>query len=244
MAELTSLIMPQIEARLNEFGMEILGNFQLSANDLVVLGDDMMSEKENERIGVMVAGSANMWQKFIATRQFDDGKPDPLNRWTGKVLDEIASEFGAKLKLPFERPFSPFQAWAMKAAQLTQSPLGILMHPRLGLWFGLCGVLFFQVNVKNQEVEKLIQQRQQTNDICQKCLRKPCLSACPVSAFGKNSLDVSDCFSHLDRVQNSQISPDCLQEGCGARSACPVGIENKYSNKQLRFHMRAYYKAD
>ena len=125
-------------------------------------------------------------------------------------------------------------------AVVETSPLGILIHPEYGLWFGLRGVLF--VNVENQQVEKLIQPPQVPAKLCQECTEKPCLSACPVNAFGDEGLNVKSCFSHLERVEKSAASPNCLEVGCAARAACPVANEHQYSRDQLQFHMHAYYR--
>ena len=162
------------------------------------------------------------------------------------MLGKIADQFDANLRLPFERPFLPFQSWAKRTGKVENSPLGILIHPEYGLWFGLRGVLFahdsnLEAHKMIQQLHKLIQQPQVQSKICLKCIEKPCLSACPVSAFGDDGLDVKSCFSHLERVEKSAASPNCLEVGCAARSACPVAIKHQYCRDQLQFHMNAYY---
>ncbi|MEO1066711.1 MAG: ferredoxin, partial [Pseudomonadota bacterium] len=59
---------------------------------------------------------------------------DALDRWTKHVLDPIADDVGARALYPSEKPYAPFQQWAMRAEGLKRSPLGILIHPKYGVW--------------------------------------------------------------------------------------------------------------
>lgn len=232
-------IVELLDKSLAEFGMDVLGAFRPEPDELDAL--DFSSSKDSDFVGVMVANfGQKMWPSFTASSHYNDGQSDPLNRWSSEVLGQVAKQFDGDLRLPFERPFLPFQNWAKRTGKVETSPLGILIHPEYGLWFGLRGVLF--VNVENQQVEKLIQPPQVPAKLCQECTEKPCLSACPVNAFGDEGLNVKSCFSHLERVEKSAASPNCLEVGCAARAACPVANEHQYSRDQLQFHMHAYYR--
>lgn len=226
-----------LNMRLGETGMEILGAFHLDRDEAL-----RFAGSEHEIIGLMIASCGqDMWQVFRASAQFGDRLPEPLDRWTKKVLEDIALESGAGLVLPFDRPYPPFQSWAKRASGICNSPLGVLIHPQYGLWFGLRGVLLVKVIVENQQLDKLIQQTKYIESPCDRCIEKPCLSSCPVNAFGDSSLNVKVCYSHLDEVTISKAEPDCLDDGCAARAACPVGVKHKYCAEQLRFHMKSYY---
>ncbi len=75
------------------------------------------------------------WDAFTTWRQGEvDDLPDPLDRWTRAVMMPIAEAIGADAILPVDRPYPPFQTWAMRAEALRASPLGILMHPVYGMW--------------------------------------------------------------------------------------------------------------
>lgn len=227
----------QLEESLQAFGMTVLGGFHLQADEVA-----QFTRLKGDVIGLMVAShGSHMWRCFQQSAFYKDGLSDPLDRWTKRVLEELAAETGAGLALPFDRPYPPFQTWARRATGMCHSPLGILIHREYGLWFGLRGVFLFEVKVENQDVNKLIQSPSSVENPCDKCLEKPCLSHCPVSAFDGGGLNVEVCFSHLKNIEDRGTRPDCLSKGCFARAACPVGIEYRYSDAQLQFHMNAYY---
>jgi hypothetical protein len=236
MREFTDSMIGTIDARLRHWGMEILGVFE------PMTGETSLADKPGDRlVGLMVASAGGgMWPIFKTSSQYLDGEPDPLDRWSAQVLRNTAEEFGAQLSMPFDRPFPPFQRWAMRATGLRQSKLGVLIHPRYGLWFGLRGVLYFEFGTGRQENQKLIQDENNRPNICEDCLDKPCLSACPVNAFGDWGFDVAACYSHLDLIKETASDPDCMKYGCTARGVCPVGLEHKYCDEQLQFHMAAF----
>ncbi len=210
--------------------MEVLGSF-------VPFSDEAGYEAGQNIVGIMIASCGqDTWRQFENSAEYLDGQADPMERWSARILDVVAVEHSAKLMLPFEQPYPPFQTWAKRAGQLHQSELGILIHPQYGLWFGLRGVMF--VDAQKLDIAGMAENDKQ--DICASCADKPCLEACPVSAFGNKTLQVDKCFTHL----KSKNVPDCMKEGCAARAACPVGNEYQYCSEQLLFHMRAYFKAD
>ena len=209
--------------------MEVLGSF-------VPLAGEVGYKADQKEVGIMIANCGqDMWRQFENSIEYLDGQADPMERWSARVLGLIAAEYSATLVLPFEQPYPPFQTWAKRAGQLHQSELGILIHPQYGLWFGLRGVMF----VDSSKLDRAGIAQNDGQDICVSCADKPCLDACPVAAFGKKTLQVDKCFTHL----KSNHDPDCMKEGCAARAACPVGNEYQYCSEQLLFHMRAYFKA-
>jgi Fe-S-cluster-containing hydrogenase component 2 len=82
----------------------------------------------------------------------------------------------------------------------------------------------------------LIQDAEKTSHPCGLCIRKPCLSACPVDAFSGDGYDVSACRTHL-ATGAGQL---CIDSGCKARLACPIGRDYVYGPEQMRFHMHAF----
>ena len=47
---------------------------------------------------------------------------------------------------------------------------------------------------------------------------------------------VDDCAAHLHQPQGVA----CMQGGCLARRACPVGVDNRYKPEHAAFHMAAF----
>jgi hypothetical protein len=176
---------------------------------------------------VLLVGNAGpaMWQAFAP---HIDGDPHPLDRWTRRVVDPIADEFGAHAVYPFGPGAPPFQRWALRAEPVRASPLGILIHPEYGLWHAYRAALLFQAKLA-------LPARDEGPSPCDSCAERPCLSACPVGAFSASGYDVAACASHLAGPEAT-----CTRLGCHARSACPIGVAWRYPDEQIRFHMAAF----
>jgi ferredoxin len=157
----------------------------------------------------------------------------PLDRWTRRVVSELAARFGARALFPFDGPpYWPFQPWAMRAEPVAVSPLGILIHPEYGLWHAYRGALLFEERIA------LPEPRPQPSP-CETCAARPCLHACPVEAFTGSTYRVEDCAAHISTPAGAL----CMEEGCRARDACPVGRSYRYPAAQIRFHMQAFRRA-
>lgn len=173
---------------------------------------------------------SGLWAAFSAARRYE---PNPLDAWTRRVTGPIATQFGARAVYPNDRPFHPFQQWAQRAEPVQPSPLGILIHPEHGLWHAYRAALLFPFVVAG------LPERRDAASPCDSCVTKPCLSACPVSAFNSATYDVTACGGHL----RSGGAPDCADLGCRARDACPVAPEQRYPQAQIAFHMAAFVKS-
>jgi hypothetical protein len=172
-----------------------------------------------------------MWRAFEAAPK--DG-PDPLDAWTRRVVSQIAESLGATAFFPFDGPpYWPFQRWAKKAESLVQSPIGPLIHPEYGLWHAYRGALAFDVKID-------LPAPAPAADPCAACADKPCLTACPVNALTPGGYDVPACVTHVDTDDGA----DCLDRGCAARRACPVGRDWIYAPAQARFHMDHFRRAN
>lgn len=173
----------------------------------------------------------SLWQPFDAWRQRrpDRGGADPLDTWSKAVIQPIAEDKGAASYFPSDPPWQPFQQWAMRAEDLSASPLGILIHPRYGLWHGYRGALGFGETLADSGEHAL-------EHPCDGCATKPCISACPAAALAGGHFDLGLCRGHL-RSEAGRVG--CLAGGCLSRNACPVGAGHRYPPEQLRFHMAA-----
>ena len=180
------------------------------------------------------------WPVFEAWRARHPGIEDPLDTWSKTVITPLARAAGGEAVFPSDRPWQPFQQWAMAAEGLKPSPLGMLIHPDYGLWHGYRGAILFGA----ETLAELALSRAQVPKLeaapihpCSICLGKPCLSACPVGAFSEQGFDVAGCRGYLRTGAGQE---GCMAGGCLARDACPVGQDFRYSPEQIRFHMRAF----
>lgn len=170
------------------------------------------------------------WPAFAASPEYADNRPDPLDRWSRRVVERLAETFGAEALFPFDGPpWHPFQAWAMLAGAAHPSPLGLLIHPGLGLWHSYRGALAFPERLRLPE-------RPDTTAPCPTCTAEPCLTACPVEAFTPGRYDVAACRTHL----GTPTGAACRDGGCRARLSCPVGAAHAYGAEQTTFLMDAF----
>ena len=183
---------------------------------------------------IVLAGMAGHmgWDAFAASPEARDGLGHPLDRWSRRVIEALARELGAKAFFPFGGPpFWPFQQWARRAEAVHPSPIGLLIHPRYGLWHSYRGALGLSEAIAVPEPAAL-------PSLCKSCSGRWCLSACPVGAFSDAGYDVAACVGHV----KSAAGADCMGFGCRARRACLVGAEHAYSPEQANFTMRAFLR--
>ncbi len=182
---------------------------------------------------VVLLGNAgsSIWPAFERWRaeRPDKGGDNPLDDWSKAVIEPVAYALGATGYFPSDPPWQPFQQWAMRAERLKASPLGILIHPEYGLWHGYRGALGFDHFLPTPAPPP-------DRHPCDHCPDKPCLSTCPADAVLSSGFQLTPCRTHL-RIEAGEKG--CMQSGCLARNACPVGIDYRYSTEQLRFHMAA-----
>jgi ferredoxin len=151
-----------------------------------------------------------------------------LDSWSAAVIRPVAEAVGGAAWFPSERPWQPFQQWATRAEGLKPSPLGILVHPDYGLWHGYRGAIGFIERIDHPAASI-------RPHPCDHCPDKPCLTTCPANAVMPDRFDVAACRTYL----GGEGEETCMQTGCIARNACPVGAEHRYPPEQLRFHMEA-----
>ncbi len=219
----TGMNLGEIDRLLQGAGLTARGAFHPLASDLV---PEFAADTQART--VVLAGNAGprMWQVFDAAR---GGSAMTLDEWSLRVLNGLAASLSARAVFPFDQPYLPFQRWAMRAEACYASPLGLLIHPDYGLWHGYRGALLLAERIDLPAPDR-------RPSPCAACADRPCLSACPVGAFDGKTYAVPACVRHLETVPE----PACMQIGCLARHACPIGRDYCYAPAQASFHMRAF----
>lgn len=177
------------------------------------------------------AAGEGLWRAFSDSPEFADGAPDPLDRWSRRVISTVAAGLGARPLFPFgSSPYLPFQRWAERGEGARPSPVTMLVSPSRGLWLSYRGALGFD--------ERLALTTALAAPPCPAC-PAPCLRACPVEAFAGGNYDVARCVAHITSPEGRA----CRESGCLVRHACPAGRAAAPPVAQNAFHMEAFIRA-
>ena len=170
------------------------------------------------------------WPVFQKSAEYSDGAPDPLDRWSKRVLSTWAAGLDGMAFFPSDGPpYAPFIAWAKATGRVHNSPAGILVHDEAGLMVSFRGALALRDHIALPPAPP---------SPCINCEGRPCLSACPIGALAEGKeYDVPACHDWLDR-DNTR---DCMTRGCAVRRACPVSQRYGRTEAQSAFHMRSFH---
>ncbi|MBT8417071.1 MAG: ferredoxin [Silicimonas sp.] len=168
------------------------------------------------------------WRHVTAMPEFTDGKRDPLDRWSARVIGAVAEDLGGVALFPFGEPVLPFFSWATLSGRAWQSPVMLLVHDRAGLMVSYRGAVFLP-QTHRPEPPRV--------SPCVTCPGKPCLSACPAGALTGEGYDLVACHGYLD----TPAGVENLSRGCAVRRACPVSQNYGRSEKQSAFHMEQFH---
>ncbi len=214
-------VLDVLKARLAEDHLEILGGFACEDEEGLPPGTR----------SVLMLGPAEpgFWARLTAAPEWDGG-PDPVDRWSRRVIGRIACDLRAKALFPFGGPpYRPFYQWALRTGRVWESPVRLLVHDNQGMMVSFRGALAFKQVIETPPVAERP---------CETC-SKPCLTACPAGALGAAGYDVPACHAYLDQAAGN----DCLTAGCLVRRACPVSAGYARLPEQSAYHMSRFHKA-
>ncbi|MEM0991126.1 MAG: ferredoxin [Pseudomonadota bacterium] len=199
-------------------GLDIVGAFHPAEDDASLTG-----------IGTLFllgpAGPA-IWQSFETSPEALDGAPEPMDRWSRRVIEKLAADLDATAFFPFGGPpWQPFYRWATEGEGAQVSPVSMMASAKRGLWISYRGALGFGETMTVPAVQEAP---------CDQC-RAPCRTACPISAFANGQYDAERCARHV----LSEAGRAC-RDGCLVRRACPAGAGLDLPLEQRRFHMSAF----
>ncbi|RWO55205.1 MAG: hypothetical protein E5Y10_16985 [Mesorhizobium sp.] len=216
-----------IAAALSAHGLILRGGFNFAGGEETASG---LSGAAARSVLLVGQAGAAPWPHFLRWREGQSQTvADPLDAWSREVIGAVAKTFGARAVSPSDRPYLPFQQWAMQAEGLEPSPLGILMHPQYGLWHAYRGALLFEDEIAFGETREVVH-------LCDACVDKPCLKSCPVDAYSADGFAHGTCLAHV-RGHNGAA---CRTGGCLDRNACPYGAAYRYPPQVQAFHMAAF----
>lgn len=186
---------------------------------------------EDGKTIVLLGTDAGFWNIFKAAPEYLDCQPDPVDRYSMRVLPLLAEKRGAlDLRYPFSGPpYAPFIRWAKATGEAFDSPTGMLVHIKAGLMISYRGALIFEGLLPLVGTELA--------NPCDSCAGRPCETACPVDALSVDHFyDVPRCKSFL----HSKAGQDCMMRGCIVRRACPISQAFARPEQQSAHHMQAF----
>ena len=230
---------------LHACGLQVMGSWHPGEDDALPW---LPGRRPVAQVWLVGVAGSHFWPHFKASPFFADGLPDPLDRWSRAIAEPLAARYNGRALFPFEGPpYYPFQRWAERVGATHNSPLRLHIHPVYGLWHA------YRIALALPDLSTLPDtpaapggqgraagqppaSAAAATDICARCDAQPCLHACPAHAFNGQDFIAQDCSTHLQSASGQA----CVQNGCRARHACPVGHDYRYLPEHAAFHMRAF----
>ena len=177
---------------------------------------------------LLLLGPAEPGYWAHVTAQPEWGAPDPIDRWSRRVIGRMACDLGAKALFPFGGPpYHPFYQWELRTGRVWDSPVRLLVQAEQGLMVSFRGALALKEVV---EVPRAVRP-------CDSCAQ-PCVTACPAGALGAQGYDVPACHAFLGQPDGA----DCMNSGCAVRRACPLSLAYARLPKHSAYHMGQFHK--
>jgi hypothetical protein len=170
------------------------------------------------------------WTHIKASSEWNDGKPDPIDRWSTKIVTKLALDFGGEAQFPFGGPpYEPFFTWATQSGSAWQSPVSLLVHHVAGLMVSYRGAIRVRGHWDIPAPPE---------NPCNSCATKPCLTASPSGSLTGDGYDVPKCHSFLD----TEAGLENLSYGCNVRRSCPVSQSYGRLAEHSAYHMSIFHK--
>ena len=213
------MMLDRIAAELAPHFLEILGGFNTAS-------DEAGFPRGTRTVLLLGPREPGFWPHLKAQPEWPG--PDPVDRWSRRVIGRLACGLGAKALFPFGGPpWHPFQIWALRSGRFWQSPVRFLVHDRQGLLVSMRGALALKTRLDLPAGA----------NPCPDCMA-PCLSVCPVGALGAEGYALDACHAQLDRAEGET----CLNGGCLVRRACPLSVSYARMAEQSAYHMRQFHR--
>jgi len=179
---------------------------------------------------VLFGTGPDFWAAFSVSPEYLDGKKHPVDRWSKRVVGDLAQTFDGTCQFPSDGPpYPPFIRWALDSGQFFQSPVGMMVHPEVGLMISLRGAVILPTEIPLPQ--------QVIPSPCLSC-DAPCATACPIDALSAEiGYNISACHVFLD----SKEGVECMSSGCIARRACPHSAKAGRTDAQSALHMRPFH---
>jgi epoxyqueuosine reductase len=162
-------------------------------------------------------------------RRIPDAGPDPIDRWSRRVIGHMACDLGAKALFPFGGPpWHPFIAWALRSGRAWQSPVGFLVHDQAGLMVSYRGALALSHRHRPA--------RHADAAPCADLRR-----AMPCRLPGRTRSQAQATIRTPATLSRHRPEPIAWNHGCAVRRACPLSRSYGRLPEQSAYHMRRFH---
>jgi hypothetical protein len=178
------------------------------------------------RLVLVGHGGRRMWDEL---QDWGLQTADPVDHYSSTITRQFIEDYLHNPPILWLYPNSPYLIPLQQLGQLagwsTPSPLGQGINPVYGVWFA-----YRTAFLTTKELPLSSSSGASQIDLCEYCIDKPCIQACPVEAVRSHYFDVDKCVKH--RLEPHSVCAD----RCLARMACPFFPEHKYSLEQIQYH--------
>ncbi|MEP5727746.1 MAG: ferredoxin [Sulfitobacter sp.] len=211
----------QLEKAANARHLTILGGFHPTSGDTTLEGCKTLL--------LLGPDEPSFWPSFTRSAEWHDHTPDPMDRWSARVVGEWAENLEAVAHFPFGgAPFKPFYSWALQTGRIHRSPVQLLVHDRAGLFVSFRAALALPLHIDLPAAPP--------PNPCEACADQPCRTACLSDALTPAGYDVPKCKGFLGTPSGAQN----LASGCAVRRSCPVSQKYFRLPAQSAYHMQQF----
>ena len=221
-APAADLTLDRVAAILSPHRLDILGGFHPRPEEDAL-------PRGTRTLLLLGPAEPGFWAHLQAQPEWQDGLPDPIDRWSRRAIGRVACDLGAKALFPFGGPpYHPFYQWALRTGRVWDSPVRLLVHAGQGLMVSFRGAL---------ALKEALEVPPSLSRPCDHC-PAPCGHACPPGALSRAGYDLAACHAWLDRPEGQ----DCMNGGCLVRRACPLSQTYARLPEQSAYHMGQFHR--
>lgn len=103
------------------------------------------------------------------------------------------------------------------------SPFLVGINDQYGTWFAYRAAILC-------DSDFIISEPIKSQSPCNTCQSKVCITQCPAQAISEAAFNMDACLNY--RLKENSL----CQKTCLARTACPVGKSQQYTDEQIRYH--------
>ena len=178
---------------------------------------------------VFASGGTGLWEGFLADIRANppafSAAVHPLDEFVARLIraaDPDPPPGRRWIRCAAEpEAFIDFRALGLAAGLGWRSHMGLLVHPRYGLWISLRAALLLREELPSAGPL-------QGEGPCPGC-SKPCMDACPGGAVGAEGWKAGACADF-------HLRSSLCSDRCHSRLSCPEGAGHAYGSLQNHYH--------